>query len=63
MSRSPARAAAYPSAAVLVELAQPFALREEFVSPGPAPLYLRTPMSGSAGRARRRASMPPEETR
>jgi len=35
--------AAYPSAAVLVELAQPIALREEFVQPRDlAPLYLRT---------------------
>ncbi|MDQ1357233.1 MAG: tRNA threonylcarbamoyladenosine biosynthesis protein TsaB [Acidimicrobiaceae bacterium] len=33
---------AYPSAAVLVELAHPLALREEFVLPGElAPLYLR----------------------
>ncbi len=33
---------AYPSAAVLVELAHPLALREEFVAPGDlAPLYLR----------------------
>jgi tRNA threonylcarbamoyladenosine biosynthesis protein TsaB len=33
---------AYPSAAVLVELAHPLALREEFVSPAElAPLYLR----------------------
>jgi tRNA threonylcarbamoyladenosine biosynthesis protein TsaB len=33
---------AYPSASVLVELAHPLALREEFVQPGElAPLYLR----------------------
>jgi tRNA threonylcarbamoyladenosine biosynthesis protein TsaB len=33
---------AYPSAAVLVELAHPLAVREEFVAPGElAPLYLR----------------------
>jgi len=33
---------AYPSAAVLVELAHPLALREEFVTPAEvAPLYLR----------------------
>ncbi|MDP9074065.1 MAG: tRNA (adenosine(37)-N6)-threonylcarbamoyltransferase complex dimerization subunit type 1 TsaB [Actinomycetota bacterium] len=34
---------AFPSAAVLVELAHPLALREDFVQPGDlAPLYLRT---------------------
>jgi tRNA threonylcarbamoyladenosine biosynthesis protein TsaB len=36
------RGSAYPSAAVLVELAHPLALREEFVQPGDLhPLYLR----------------------
>jgi tRNA A37 threonylcarbamoyladenosine modification protein TsaB len=36
------RSSAYPSAAVLVELAHPIAVREEFVAPSElVPLYLR----------------------